>query len=760
MKADTLTLTNLFNRPVTYVVPLFQRPYVWNKGEHWQPLWEDFRAVAERLLAARAEATEEELERGVPEQTTPSHFLGAVVLEQIPTGAGMIERRNIIDGQQRLLTLQLFLDAAHDVAAEYEDGGARLFGKLTDNDPDLMQAQMDRFKVWPTNVDRIAFQRTLGEDTVQDDDVDVSETSMWLAHDYFCEALRDWLEGDVGTSVPSRLDALRVVVWSLVRLVVIDLDANDNAQVIFETLNARGTPLLASDLIKNSLFQQATLQHLRVEDLYESLWKPLDNDWWRVKVPQGRLFRPRLDVFFFHWLTMRRGSDFSVHELFTQYKNYAGEMGDPEGTLKDIVHYAKTYRSFESYALNTSEEIFFYRLRITETATTTPLLLLTMGQPDDVVPPEQKALLMSALESWLIRRMLCRLTTKNYNVVFLNLLSEVLKEPEAAGDIAVAYLTRLQGESQVWPSDAMLEEALLTLPLYRIVGRGRLRMVLEALEDAMRPHGIAEESHGPRGLTIEHVLPQSWKEYWPLPDGVNAVEAASMRDTLKHSIGNLTLVTNKLNPMMSNAAWTEKREALREHTVLYLNKGLVNGYPQGWDEDTIRERSKLLAALAMQVWSAPSAFDVEGQVMESIATRVAEAANETSGSVPAGDVEPPAGNNNAFSHDAVRARSQTDFVRGAVDGIEDWLETAGIRVHHNRRSSHSMYVGKRWIGSYYFARRWIHFWLVRRDDSDSAFEALSQAASLLQKNNGVAGNVADEADLELFKSGVRARLQV
>lgn len=759
MKADTLTLTNLFNRPVTYIVPLFQRPYVWNKGEHWLPLWEDFRSVAERLLAARADATEEELERGVPEQTTPSHFLGAVVLEQVPTGAGMIERRNIIDGQQRLLTLQLFLDAAHDVAAEYEDHGARLFGKLTDNDPDLVQAQMDRFKVWPTNVDRIAFQRTLGKDAAQGDEVDVSESSMWLAHDYFCEALRDWLEDGYHAPVPDRLDVLRVVMWSLVRLVVIDLEPNDNAQVIFETLNARGTPLLASDLIKNSLFQQATLQHLKIEDLYESRWKPLDDDWWRVKVPQGRLYRPRLDVFFFHWLTMRHGSDFGVHELFTQYKIYAEEMGDSESTLKDIVHHAKTFRSFESYPPNTSEEIFFYRLRTTETATATPLLLLTMGRPDDVVPPAQKALLMSALESWLIRRMLCRLTTKNYNIVFLNLLAEVLKESEAAGDIAVAYLTRLQGESQVWPSDSMLQEALLTLPLYRILSRGRLRMAFEALEDAMRPEGMAEESHGPRGLTIEHVLPQSWQENWPLPNGLNPVEGATTRDTLKHTIGNLTLVTHKLNPKLSNGPWSEKREALSDHTVLYLNKGLVNGYPSGWDEDTIRERGQSLAALAAHVWPAPSAFGGEGRVTEAIGARVAEAADETSASVPAEDVEPPAGNRDAFPHDAIRARSQTDFVRGAVDGIEGWLEAAGVRVRHNRRSSHSMYVGKRWIGSYYFARRWVHFWLVRHADSDSAFEALSQPGSLIVKNNGVAGNVANEADLELFKLGVHARLE-
>ena len=69
----------------------------------------------------------------------------------------MIERRNIIDGQQRLLTLQLFLDAAHDVAAEYEDDRASLFAMLTDNNPQLVKTQMESFKVWPTNVDRVAF---------------------------------------------------------------------------------------------------------------------------------------------------------------------------------------------------------------------------------------------------------------------------------------------------------------------------------------------------------------------------------------------------------------------------------------------------------------------------------------------------------------------------------------------------------------------------------------------------------------------------
>ena len=67
----------------------------------------------------------------------------------------MIDRRRVIDGQQRLTTLQLFIDAAHDVAFEYENDSSKLFAKLTDNDPDLVQGVSDRYKVWPTNLTRM-----------------------------------------------------------------------------------------------------------------------------------------------------------------------------------------------------------------------------------------------------------------------------------------------------------------------------------------------------------------------------------------------------------------------------------------------------------------------------------------------------------------------------------------------------------------------------------------------------------------------------
>jgi hypothetical protein len=94
--------------PQRLVVPLFQRPYVWNQENQWEPLWEDVVRVAERRLAKPSE------------RQTP-HFLGAVVLQQVPNPIGLMQQRTIIDGQQRLTTLQLLLDALH---AELHAAGA------------------------------------------------------------------------------------------------------------------------------------------------------------------------------------------------------------------------------------------------------------------------------------------------------------------------------------------------------------------------------------------------------------------------------------------------------------------------------------------------------------------------------------------------------------------------------------------------------------------------------------------------------------
>ena len=100
METQVRTPQMVFMQPQRLIVPLFQRPYVWNEDNQWEPLWGDVVRVAQRLLAdAHA--------RHQP------HFLGAVVLQQLQNPVGTMQERTIIDGQQRLTTLQLLLDALH-----------------------------------------------------------------------------------------------------------------------------------------------------------------------------------------------------------------------------------------------------------------------------------------------------------------------------------------------------------------------------------------------------------------------------------------------------------------------------------------------------------------------------------------------------------------------------------------------------------------------------------------------------------------------
>lgn len=752
LKADTLTLTHLFNKPVCYLVPLFQRPYVWNKAKHWEPLWDDVRHIAERLLVERSSSTPEERDQGLAEQRTPAHFLGAVVMEQIPTGSGMIDRRHIIDGQQRLTTLQVFLDAAHDVAEETGDPTARLFSKLTENDSDLVQQPSDHYKVWPTNFDAKAFQATMAKGAEDAPSEDVTKSQLWQAHDYFCVAMKQWLTSDETVTAHDRLDALRTVMWQLIRVVVIDLEPADNAQIIFETLNARGTPLLASDLIKNAIFQHAAELHLDISKLYAEHWQPLDTDWWREEIAQGRLSRPRLDIFFFHWLTMRRGTEFGVHELFPAFKRFAAENGGPDVILEDIAHYTHAYRAFEHYAVGSEEEIFFYRMRATEITTSTPLLLYAFGSRDSKIDADQRLRLIRAIESWLIRRMICRLTTKNYNVVFLSLLQRVKANRGTCGDIAVDFLRRLQGESQLWPTDGEVAEALRILPLYKVLGRGRLRVVLEAIEDSLRPDDV-EQKQGPRNLTIEHVLPQSWESYWPLAPEKADLEGRTRRNTLLHSLGNLTLVTKKLNPKLSNAPWNEKRLTLHDHTVLFLNKDIVNHY-QSWDEDAISLRGEELASKVIAIWLGPESGGW-GTPFTVDRTRL-EVPDDLS-DIELDDSEGADSEIETWSHDVIRVHLRRESLRPLVDEFEAWALGAGLTVRHNRRSSHVLLAGGKRIGGYYFARNWIHF-TFRGQLPDDALLSAAPGVAVYRVNPGyVSANVTETSAIEHVKRSIMAR---
>ena len=150
METQVRTPQMVFMQPQRLIVPLFQRPYVWKQKTQWEPLWEDVSRIAERIFSK-------------PEDRHHPHFLGAVVLQQMPNQSGLMQQRTIIDGQQRLTTLQLLLDAlAAELAAVNAGSSAARIEPLVVNAEPFCTKPEDRFKVWPTNRDRPAFNEVMG----------------------------------------------------------------------------------------------------------------------------------------------------------------------------------------------------------------------------------------------------------------------------------------------------------------------------------------------------------------------------------------------------------------------------------------------------------------------------------------------------------------------------------------------------------------------------------------------------------------------
>ena len=607
MKADTLTIKDVFGKDIRYVVPLFQRPYVWNKQDQWEPLWTDIIDLAERLLDELSKVTPGEEVRA--EQGTPPHFLGAVVVDQLKTAVADVEARSVIDGQQRLTTLQLLLDAVQAVMSELgEKRSAKLLAKLIMNDEDVIKNDDDIFKVWPTNLDQSAFR------AVMDDAADAAEfadSPIVQAHDFFRDSALEWIsETDDPGLRSARASALSTTLQGLLQLVVIDLEPHDNAQAIFETLNARGTPLLASDLIKNLVLQIALQRGLPVQSLYDKYWHAFDErDYWRADVRQGRLTRPRIDVYLYYWLIMREAKEVGIQDVFPEFRKHLyAQDNNVEAVLADLFRSGRTYQRLDDIKPMSPEGAFIYRWRSLDAQALTPVVLWLFDQPLVVVSSSERLRALRAIESWLVRRTVCRMTTKDYNRLFLDLVSELKNDPSRAGAVTEGFLSRQTADARLWPSDAQFVEAFLTVPVYNLLTRSRLRMILEALEDAYRGPKSEDEFVTRGQLTIEHVLPQAWRENYPLAVAYGEDEelAAARRDRMIHTLGNLTLVTKSLNPALSNSAWLTKREELWEHSVLHLTKHLLEQGASEWNEEAIELRGHELAQQAVKVWPRPA----------------------------------------------------------------------------------------------------------------------------------------------------------
>jgi len=540
MQASETKLRDLLEGTKQYVVPLFQRPYSWSKKQ-WKTLWEDVREKSRR------------------EDSRP-HFFGSIVTapaKSVPHGVG---KYLLIDGQQRLTTVQILLAAIRDLAERRDNARLRdrINGQFLTNQYEWGE---ERLKVLPTQSDRSAFSAIIQQE-------EQSKSALADCHRFFVSQL-DFLDDD-------RLDAIHRAVVDRFSVVSITCDEYDNPHLIFESLNAKGEKLTPADLIRNFLLMQV---HVNDQDrLFQTYWLPIQE-----------ALGADLTEFVRHFL-MKRGMILKAADVYFELKDRLANSSPSEAEefLKGLHRHGLFYDRFLDPSRETDAELAsrldrIHRLKVTVAY---PLLLRVFDAYDTgTLRREQVIEALDVLESFIIRRLVCNRPTNQLR----RMLPPVFDAAGGAGPEFVDGLRRELGGSRC-PDDETFVEALATEPLYSTAEKKtRLRLILERLERSFGHKELVDLG----GATIEHVLPQEMTAEWERELGDDVGQA----DQSMHTLGNLTLTG--YNSELSNKSYAAKRaELLKSHFELNRHFSDI----ERWTLGAIRDRGRALAEQALKVW--------------------------------------------------------------------------------------------------------------------------------------------------------------
>jgi uncharacterized protein DUF262/uncharacterized protein DUF1524 len=623
MQANPRSLDSLFNSQMRYVVPMFQRLYVWQRNPQWETLWEDITEKAVLQL------------RGTKSN---AHYLGAVIIEGVrPNSPREVKRFLVIDGQQRLTTLQLVFCAYRDLARKngWKTQDRATTRYLENVDSDVMEhPEEEVFKLWPTSLNRGVFTKLLTAQSRASIEAKFPlvrlprkrkpqpRSNLVEAYLYFSTAIETWIgqaASDTGKNTEDCAFALLQALQQDFCVVEIALSEGDDSQEIFYSLNSQGRPLSQSDLLRSLIFMRAEKDNVSRDVIFDTYWSKFETEFWSTETARGGRTYSNLDLALRYFLMAKSGELVDARRVNEEYRRWVSSSPPRYMTVKeeleDFTRYGERFRHYHPLNASALPSTDLRRVLLDlDVSTATPLILFV--ELDAGVSEPEVGTCLAILESFLVRRAITGDDTKEYNKFFVELIG-VLRavSPQEVPKALTKKLLEGGGSTRRWPTDAELLESAIGGPLYRTLKTPALRLILERLETAMR----TKKSEGveiPAGLQIEHVLPIAWAEHWPL-DGksipanivyvpaaasgelANLADAIRARNLSLQTLGNLTLLNKYLNPAASHGSFQTKLHEYK-NSVLRLNR-YFDGL-QTWDEDSIRERGKALASMISAIW--------------------------------------------------------------------------------------------------------------------------------------------------------------
>ena len=568
MDAGKRTINDIFTGSKMLEIPFFQRSYVWKENE-WERMLEDIENVC---------------------VTKEPYFMGSVILKQQLTqsNSAIGDVRTVIDGQQRLTTLSILLKVLC-----LKTNALRKFDKRfrLDDDRPVLQHSFNDVASYNRIMDLQKIEELPYQDTITN------------AYTYFAK----------------KLDTSKVdfdVICSKVMFVGIDLNYDENEQQIFDTINSLGVRLTTAELLKNHFFSRDDL------DLYKTHWQNVfekdeeTRNYWGQEIVTGRIKRTFIDLFFYSLLQILiQDSSYAVRaedkvafarveSLFPSYKKFVGSYlgGDKNVLLQEMVEYAGVFRDKIDGTVVDKEvpkDASIDRINVLifalDTTTLIPYILFIEKNVQD---EQQKKRLYEYLESYIMRRLVTRQTTKNYNQLFTErLISNQITTKESL----INYLAKQTDKINYMPTDNEVTEAFHTSVLTNKYAAGTIYL----LESKIRNEQMSStQLLGIRKYSLEHLMPKKWRNHWVF-NGTD--EQAMKRDRTLLTLGNLAIITQSLNASIRDSEWSVKlagkatRDGLKKYATGIETISKYLNYAE-WNESCINERADNLASKAIKVW--------------------------------------------------------------------------------------------------------------------------------------------------------------
>ena len=556
MKATAANLLEFLKKSPQFVIPIYQRTYSWTERECKQ-LWDD-------------------ILRTGGNDSVPAHFIGSIVyieksLYQVSTLTPLL----VIDGQQRLTTVMLLIEALARTLGDHEPVVGFTAKKLRSYyllNP--LEFGDLRYKLILSQTDKTSLIALV--DQLQQP----NEPSLRIESNF--KLLQELIEGSK--------DDLITLCKGLAKLLIVDISLSrdqDNPQLIFESMNSTGRELSQADLIRNYILMglETNLQ----SRLYEQYWRPMEMDFGQ------EAYATHFDPFMRHYLTVKTGEIPNVREVYEAFKQYARskESNGIEELIADIRAFSRYYCAMALGAeKNTELELGFRDIRELRVDVAFPFLLELYNDYDKGLLTRDEILQIGRLiESYVFRRAVCSIPTNSMNKTFATFARD-LKKDKYLESVLARFL--LLPSYRRFPDNDEFKREIQLRDLYHFRSRSYW---LRRLENHGRKEHVPVDEY-----TIEHILPQNenLSAEWKRDLGL---DWERIQKTYLHTLGNLTLTG--YNSEYSDRPFAKKRdmEGGFAQSPLRLNSGL--GQLQSWTEKSIRARAEKLAGQASEVWRAP-----------------------------------------------------------------------------------------------------------------------------------------------------------